>query len=172
MEFWEVIKTRRSIRKFDPKKNVSEEQLDKILEAAVWAPSSGNTQCWRFFAVRDKNVKNELANKAGHQPFINDASILIVVCADLDEIARSYGERGRNTYSIQDTSVAIENMLLATTSLGLASCWVGAFDEGRAAKILKLDNNIRPLAMIPIGYAAESPIPPARRSLKEVVIKI
>lgn len=172
MDFWQLVRERRSVRKFDSKRDVTNEQVDKILEAATWAPSAGNTQCWRFFVVRNEKIKDELAVRAGHQPFINDAPVLIVVCADLDHIGRSYGERGRATYALQDTAVAVQNILLAATDLGLASCWIGAFDEGRAAKTLSLDNNIRPVAMLPIGYATEKPLPPKRRTLEEVVKRI
>ena len=172
MNFWELVKNRRSIRKFDPSKDVTEEQIDKILEAGIWAPSAGNTQCWRFFVVRNKEIKEDLAIRAGHQPFISDAPIVIVVCADLKHIGRSYGARGHETYALQDTAAAIQNMLLAITDLGLASVWIGAFDESRAVKILNLNEDIRPLAMLPIGYPTESPLPPKRRPLSEVVTKI
>ena len=172
MNFWELVKNRRSIRKFDPSKDVTEEQIDKILEAGIWAPSAGNTQCWRFFVVRNKEIKEDLAIRAGHQPFISDAPIVIVVCADLKHIGRSYGARGHKTYALQDTAAAIQNMLLAITDLGLASVWIGAFDESRAAKILNLNEDVRPLAMLPIGYSTENPLPPKRRKQSEVVTKI
>jgi len=172
MDFWALVKKRRSVRKFDPKRPVSEEQTDKILEAAIWAPSAGNMQCWRFFVVRNPEVKDQLAIRAGHQPFLNDAPVLIVVCADLAQIAHSYGSRGSETFAIQDTAAAIENILLAVTDLGLAACWIGAFDEGRVSNILKLEEGIRPLAMLPIGYAADDPRPPRRRPLSEVVKRI
>lgn len=172
MDFWELIKKRRSIRKFDPGKPVTDEQINKILEAAIWAPSAGNTQCWRFFVVRDTEVKDQLAVRAGHQPFINDAPVAIVVCADLNHIGKSYGGRGRDTFALQDTAAAIQNMLLAITDLGLSSCWVGAFDEGRAANILKLENGIRPLVILPVAYPLDNPNPPRRKSVDEVTTRI
>lgn len=169
MEFFELVKARRSIRRFDKAKKVSDEDINKILEAAIWAPSAGNTQCARFFVVKDPAIKDELAVKAGHQPFISDATAVIVVCADLDAVGRSYGARGRDTYALQDTAVAAENMLLAITELGLASCWIGAFDEGRAAKILKLEDHLRPVAMIPVAYSSDRPNPPKRKSMDEII---
>ena len=105
MDFFELVKKRRSIRKFDQNKPVTDEQINKILEAGIWAPSAGNTQCWRFFVVRNSKIKDELAIRAGHQPFINDAPVVIVVCADLDHVGRSYGARGRDTYALQDAAV-------------------------------------------------------------------
>ncbi len=170
MDIFELIRARRSIRSFDPSKPVSDEMLRKILEAGTWAPSAGNTQCWRFFVVRDERIKRRLASEAGHQPFIAEAPVVIVVTADLELIERSYGERGKNTYSLQDTAAAIQNMLLAITALGLGSCWVGAFLEEKAAKILELPPNLRPLAILPVGYPAEKPPAPKRKRLEEVSI--
>lgn len=172
MDIWQLIKTRRSVRKYDPSKPVSDEQINKILEAAIWAPSAGNSQCWKFFVVRNAKVKDDLAVRAGHQPFINDAPAVIVVCADLDRVGRSFGSRGRDTYSLQDTAAAIQNMLLAITELGLSTCWIGAFDEAKAAEILKLEKNVRPVAMLPIAYSAEKPNPPKRKAVEEVVTRV
>lgn len=169
MNLEQIIKARRSVRKFEKGKAVTEEQLNRILEAAIWAPSAGNTQCWRFYVVRNEKIKEELAVKAGHQPFICDAALVIVVCADLDHIGRSYGSRGRDTYSVQDTAAAIENILLTVTDLGLASCWIGAFDESKAASILKLPDGQRPLAMLPIGVPADTPSAPKRKAMADVV---
>lgn len=170
MDIFELIKTRRSIRSFDSSKQIDDGTVKKILEAGIWAPSAGNTQCWRFFVVRDEEIKGRLAVEAGHQPFIAQAPVVIVVTADLDHIEKSYGERGRFTYALQDTAAAIENMLLTITALGLGCCWVGAFLEEKAAKILDLPPNLRPLAILPIGHPAEKPSAPRRRKLEEVTI--
>ncbi len=172
MDFWQLIRSRRSIRKFDKTKTVSDEDINKILEAAIWAPSAGNTQCGRYYVVKNPAIKEDLAIKAGHQPFINDATAVIVVCANIDAVGRSYGSRGRDTYALQDTAAAIENMLLAITELGLATCWIGAFDEGQAAKILKLEDNLRPVAMLPIGYAVDKPNAPKRKTMDELVVRV
>jgi len=167
MELSDVIKKRRSVRRFDPSGEVTDEQIKNIISAGIFAPSSGNTQCWRFIVVRDADIKNRLSREAGHQRFISDSPVVIVVCADLGRSA-AYGERGINTYSLQDTAAAIENMLLTITDIGLASCWVGAFDEAVAAKLLNLPKHIRPVAMLPIGRAAEEPKMPHRRPIDEV----
>lgn len=170
--FWEILRARRCVRKFDPTKPVTDEQIDKLLEAAILAPSSGNTQGWRFYVVRDQKTKEDLATRAGHQKFISEAPVVIVVCADLDHIERSYGARGRETYALQDTAAAIENIFLSVTAMGLATCWIGAFDEGSATKILDLPKGTRPVAMLPIAYPADTPKPPKRRPLEEVVKRI
>lgn len=167
MELYEVIKKRRSVRRFDIKKNVTEEQIKKILEAAILAPSSGNTQCWHFVVVRNEKLKERLSKDAGHQPFIAEVPVVIVVCAD-HERSSLYGERGVVTYSLQDTAAAIQNILLTVTDMGLAACWIGSFDESGASEILDLPKSIRPLAMLPIGYPAESPSMPKRKPLESV----
>lgn len=168
MELIKVIAERRSVRKFkaDP---ISDDQVKKILEAGVMAPAAGNVQCWRFYVVKNEEMRKNLATRSGHQEFIGVPPVIIVVVADLDEIGQSYGERGRGTYALQDTAAAIENMLLTVTDLGLASCWIGAFDELAAAKFLGLPGNMRPVAMLPIGHSDGKPKSPPKKSLNEVV---
>lgn len=170
MDLFDAIEHRRSVRQFQTEKMLDDDMLQKILHAAVMAPSSGNTQCWRFIVVRDQNTKQRLAVEAGHQNFISQAPVAIVVCADLERAANTYGERGFGTYALQDTAAATENMLLAIHAMGLGACWVGAFDEKMASNILKLPKTIRPMAIIPIGFSAEPTkrVPP-RRNLDEVV---
>lgn len=169
MDIFEAISRRRSIRQFDPEGQVDDEAVKKILGAGTAAPSAGNGQSWRFIVVRDRELKHRLAFEAGHQRFIDQAPVAIVVCADLSAAEKSYGERGRSTYALQDTAAAIENMLLAVTAMGLGSCWVGAFNEGVAAEILGLSSDVRPLAILPIGHPAEPALRvPPRRGLEDV----
>jgi len=170
MDFFELVRNRRSVRKFKREEPVSDKDIRKILEAAVEAPTAGNEQCWRFFVLRDPEIKKRIATEAGHQLFIDQAPVAIVVAADLDVASRKYGDRGRNTYALQDTAAAVENILLAAGALGYGSCWVGAFEEKVAARILDLPESVRPLAIIPIGIPDEPTGPkPARRKLEEVV---
>lgn len=168
MDIFEVIKLRRSVRSFT-KEDVSNEQIEKILEAARWAPSAGNLQPWEFIIVRKPEIKKEIARAALNQTFIEEAPVVIVVCANEVRSGSIYGGRGVNLYCIQDTAAATENMLLAACALGLGACWVGAFNEEEIRRILKIPRGIRPVAIIPIGHPAERPSPPRRRSLKEIV---
>lgn len=170
MDIFEAIESRRSVRQFRSDREVTDEELNRILHSAVMAPSAGNAQCWRFVVVRGADVKKRLATEAGHQHFINQAPLAIVVCADLARAHENYGARGENTYALQETAAAIQNMLLAARSMGLGACWVGSFDERKASEILDLKKSIRPVAIIPIGAAAEPAkrVPP-RRNVKEVV---
>ncbi|MEM2321100.1 MAG: nitroreductase family protein [Candidatus Bathyarchaeia archaeon] len=168
MDLFETIKLRRSIRAFT-KEDVSDEQIEKTLEAARWAPSAGNLQPWEFIVIRKPEVKREIARAALNQTFIEEAPVVIVVCANEARSGSVYGSRGVNLFCIQDTAAAIENMLLAACALGLGACWVGAFHEEEVRRILKVPRNVRPIAIIPIGKPAEKPSPPRRRPLREIV---
>jgi nitroreductase len=170
MDLFDVIARRRSVRQFMPDRAVGDDQLKRILEAATMAPSAGNAQCWKFIVVHNKKLKKTLATEAGHQLFIDQAPLILVVCADLEKAGEKYGARGRSTYALQETAAAIENMLLAAEALGLGACWIGSFDETKAAEILDLPKHLRPVAIVPVGTPAEPVrrVPP-RRNLDDVV---
>ncbi|MFX0162282.1 MAG: nitroreductase family protein [Candidatus Hodarchaeota archaeon] len=168
MDLFEAIKRRRSIRKYMDE-DVLEEDLEKILEAAILAPSAGNRQAWDFVIVRDESVKKALVKAALGQNFIAEAPVVVVVCANMERSASRYGSRGSGLYCIQDTAAAIQNMLLAVTALGLGACWIGAFHEEGVTKILELPIGVRPVAIIPIGHPAKIPRPTPRFRLSEVL---
>lgn len=169
MELFEVIKKRRSVRRFEKNKEVSRELIEKLLAAAVEAPTAGNLQVWHFWVVLNSDLKEKLARAAYFQQFVAEAPVVIVVAADLNQASKGYGERGKNVYALQDTAAAVENILLAACDLGLGSCWVGAFDESAVSQILGLPSNIRPLAILPIGYPVGEGRKPPRKPLNEVV---
>lgn len=154
MEVSEVIKNRRSIRRYQEKK-VSWADVSKILDAGRNAASAGNVQNWQFIVVTDKKRKDELATASLRQYWMNEAPVHIVICNKLEKVRRLYGSRGEKLYSIQNCAAAAQNMLLRATDLGLASCWVGAFDENAVARILKLPDDVIPEIIITIGYADE-----------------
>lgn len=170
MDLLEAIKGRRSIRAFDPTQEVSPEVVDQLLGAAVWAPSAGNVEPWRFIVVREEATRRGLAGSAYGQSFVSEAPVVIVVAVNLREAQETYRDRGRDLYAIQDTAAAIQNMLLLAHSMGYGTCWVGAFDERAAADLLGLEAALRPVALIPVGVPREAPEPPRRRSLREVVM--
>jgi len=169
MEILEAIRIRRSIRKFAPSRDVGEEVLNEVLKAATWAPSAGNAQPWRFLVVRAPELKQGLAKAALGQKFVAQAPVVIVVCADLARAKQAYGERGESLYCLQDTAAAAQNIHLAAVSLGLGTCWVGAFSEPEVSRLLGLPPSLRPVALIPMGYPTEKPRPRSRRPLSEVV---
>ena len=167
MELFAAIKGRRSIRSYR-REDVASEDLKRILEAATDAPSAGNMQSWEFVIVRNHDTKEALVDAAYGQDFIAQAPVVIVVCANIARSASRYRERGRSLYSIQDTAAAIQNILLASYGLGYGSCWVGAFDESKAARAINTPTEVRPIAIIPIGRSADSPEPRSRFGLEKV----
>jgi nitroreductase len=156
MDVFEAIAKRRSIRKYQDK-DVDDRLIGVLLWAAAQAPSAGNLQEWRFIVVRDKKTKELLYNAALKQDHVKEAPVLIVVAADLEIQSLKYGKRGELVYALLDCGAAIENMLLAATSIGLGACWVSAFDEEDVKNILRLPDFIRPIAIITVGYPAEEP---------------
>jgi nitroreductase len=169
VDVFEAIKGRRSVRAFRSDEDVSEEIVDGLIDAARWAPSAGNIQPWEFVIVRRSEIKRRLAEAAYDQSFIEEAPVVIVVCADEHRSSKRYGERGKTLFCLQDTAAAIQNILLAAYSLGLGTCWVGAFKEGEASRILSIPPGSRPAALIPLGYPSEVPSPRSRRSVDQTV---
>ena len=168
MDVFEAIKKRRSVRAYTSEE-VSEEDVERLIEAARCAPSAGNIQPWEFVIVTNAETKRKLSDAALHQTFIEEAPVVIVVCADVALSSWGYGYRGANLYCIQDTAAATENMLLAAQALGLATCWVGAFHEDEVAKVVNTPRNVRPVAIVPVGRPAEKPRVRPKRSMRENV---
>jgi len=168
LDLFETIKLRTSIRSFADA-SVSDDAVRILIDAATRAPSAGNIQPWEFVVVRDPNIKSRLAEAASEQSFIEEAPVVIVVCADAEKSRSAYGSRGAELYCLQDTAAAIQNMLLASVALELGACWVGAFHEQEVKSILRVPRGIRPIAIVPIGYPAEKPRPRYKRPLEKVV---
>jgi nitroreductase len=168
LDVFEAIKKRRSVRAYTSEK-VSDEDVERLIEAARWAPSAGNIQPWEFIIVKNAETKRRLSDAALRQTFIEKAPVVIVVCADVTRSSWGYGSRGTNLYCLQDTAAATENMLLAAQALGLATCWVGAFHEDAVAKAINAPRNLRPVAIVPVGHPAEKTSAPQKRSLREII---
>lgn len=168
MDVLDAVRGRRSVRAFKSQV-VPAEVVEKLIEAARWAPSAGNIQPWEFIVVRKPEIRRRLSEAALNQAFVKKAPVVIVVCADEMRSSAGYGIRGKTLYCIQDTAAAIQNIHLAAYSLGLGTCWVGAFREEKATEALKIPLGIRPVAIIPVGYPAEFPPPRRRRPLSHLV---
>jgi len=168
MDVFDAIKGRRSVRAFKSTP-VKEEHLRQILEAAQWAPSAGHRQPLELVVVKNQSQKERLVQAALGQSFIAEAPVVIVVCANVERSSSRYGERGASLYCIQDTAAAIQNIHLAAYALGYVTCWIGAFDEAIAAKVIKAPAGIKPVAMIPLGKPAEKPSPPRRVQLEKIL---
>ncbi len=166
MEVGEAIRNRRSVRAYLDKP-VEEEKIVKILDAARWAPSAGNLQSVEYVVVKDSERKEKLASAAWGQGFVREAPVDIVVCCNFRKISH-YGERGKELYAVQESGACIQNLMLTAYSLGLGTCWVGAFDEEEVRRVLRIPDHVRPVAIITVGYPSETP-KSGRRELKDIV---
>jgi len=130
-----------------------------ILEAGRLAPSAGNRQPWRFIVVKNLERKRALAKAADNQTFIADAGVIIVALSDPEASPRWFR---------QDPMIAVEHMVLAVTALDYGSCWIGAFNEDKVKRVLKIPEGLAVIALLPVGLPDESPPPRARKPLKEI----
>lgn len=174
MDLMETIKGRRSIRKYKPDP-VSEETLQKIMEAVRWAPSWANTQCWEVIVVKDPKIKSELAttlNKTNPSlSSMTDAPIVIVLCGKKGVSGFKKGEAVtvKGDWLMFDTGIAMQTLCLTAHSLGLGTVVVGMFDHKKAESILGLSENIEIVAMTPLGYPATEGTAPKRKEISEFV---
>ena len=152
-----AIATRKSVRKFDPLRAVEDEKVEKILKAAICAPSAMDKRPWEFVVVKDKGQLQKLGERLPYSRVANGAQLAIVVCGSLDNGLPGRGKE----YWIHDCSAASMNILLAAHGLGLGAVWTGVYPgEERIAivrEILSIPDGYAPLNVIPIGYPAEDP---------------
>jgi nitroreductase len=167
MDILKAVKERRSIRDFE-KKDIPEKVMRKLIDALIWAPSAGNIQARKFYFIKNEAVKKKIAAAALTQNFIAEAPLVIIGCTD-SRISFKYGERGVFLYSIQDVACSIMAMMLVAHQLGLGSTWVGAFHEDQISKILAIPKNLRPVAIVPVGYPSKVPGTPPRVLQEEAV---
>ncbi len=167
MELMEAMKGRRSVRKFKTQ-TIGKDIIEELLNAAQMAPSAGNLQARDFVVVTNKTTKQKLAMAALGQTFIEQAPVAIVAVANIERSSRVYRARGE-LYAVQDATAGVMNLMLAAQARGLATCWVGAFDESAVREILAIPHRARPVAIIPLGYADEAPAAPPRVGLDKVV---
>ncbi|MEM2946970.1 MAG: nitroreductase family protein [Candidatus Bathyarchaeia archaeon] len=194
MDVVELIKTRRSIRKFKPTK-VSRKVLDVLLDLAKWAPSAHNAQPWRIIVVDDETVKARLATAMGKAWLsdmlkdgvpkekaeyivkveswqrITESPVVIIACLSMENMHK-YPDRRRKRaeyiMGVQSVAAYVQNMLLLAHYHGLGACWVCAplFCQNAVRKVLGLPSEVEPQAMIIMGYPDEKPEPPPRRPLE------
>ena len=167
MDFFELVKARRSVRAYESRA-VEEDKLEQILEAANRAPSAGNLQSYVILVVRNPASKQALVRAALGQDFIAQAHVVLAFFAHRLMSASKYKQRGAELYSVQDATIACAYAQLAATALDLCTVWVGAFDDAEVARILKAKPEWRPVALLPVGYPAESPEPTLRRPVEEL----
>ncbi len=171
MDFIKLIKSRHSVRSFQ-RQEIEAEKIQLILEAANLAPSAGNLQAYEIFLVSSQNKREVLARAAWMQDFIASAPLVLVFCTHANLAEGKYGKRGLQLYTLQDATIACTYAMLAASNLGLASVWVGAFNDDAIKKVIEAPEGVHPVAILPIGYAAESPEATPRRELMELVHRV
>lgn len=155
-DVFDCIRESHSVRSFKSEQ-IPEPTLTRILEAGNMAPSAGNLQPWYFYVVQDPSVKQKISEASFDQEQIGNAPTIIVIAADPARSNERYGERGAQLYCLQDTAAATQNMLLAADGLGIAACWVGAFDERKVQEAIEAPPRLRAVAIICLGYSNEEP---------------
>lgn len=164
-KFLEFIKNRRSIRAFK-QKSVSDEDIEKILAAALWAPSGSNAHPLRFVIVKDQDTVEML--KSFSPGWLGHSPVGIVICVDQKEALERGGELGKDIMSLIDVGCATENMLLMAHKLGLGACPIRGFSPEGVREVLELPEELDPELIISLGLPNESPEPPPRPTLKDV----
>jgi nitroreductase len=139
----------------------------RVLEAARLAPSGKNFQPWKFIIVKDKALKEKLAQASAGQFFMAEAPIIIVGCGFPDNC---YAHMGRymKSWSV-DVTIALEHLILQAQEEGLGTCWIGSFEEEEVKAILNIPENVKVLALTPLGYPDEIPRFRGRKSLDEFI---
>ncbi len=168
MSFLQLAKKRYSTRSF---KNipVEKEMLKKILETARIAPSAVNYQPLHFIVLQDDEMRKKVAGTYGRE-WILEAPVIVVVCGDH---SKSWRRADGKDHCDIDAAIAVDHMTLAATELGLGSCWVCAFDSMQCHRILKLPSHIETIALLPLGYPADTGNPDRhltkRKNFDEIV---
>lgn len=156
MEFNDVIRKRRSIRKYK-KDQVPRARILEIIEAARLAPSASNRQPWHFILVSDSDTKAKMELP----PWAAEAPWVIVGCAD---------ENASPSWHSHDFMIAFEHLILAATNLGLGTCWMGWMGRDQKLKeVLGIPQHVKVVAVTPLGYPDEQPAPAARKRPEEMV---
>jgi nitroreductase len=173
-DFMKIIQSRRSVRRYQ-EKDIPDEILNNLFEAARWAPSWANTQCWHFVAVKDRKIKEKIqATVSSRNPSslaIVNAPVLLVVCGQLkksgfynDQYPTKFGD-----WFMYDLGLATQNLCLAAHNFGLGTVIVGLFDHDKVGEIVNLPAEHEVLVLIPLGYPDHEPSPPRRNEIEDFV---
>jgi len=164
MNIHEVIKKRRSVRAYTSEE-VPEEKLQRILEAARMAPSASNRQQYKFVVVREPEKRKQLAEAAAGQSFVGEAPVVLVAVSLNPERIMSCQVPA---YAV-DLAIAVDHITLAAAEEGLGTCWIGAFSQQEVKEILNIPTSYKVVALLPLGFPADSPGSKVRKSLEELV---
>jgi nitroreductase len=185
MDLFTAIKERRSCRSFLPDP-VSDETIEKILEAGVWAPSPANNQPWEFIVISNQDIKKKihavsvackkrLFEKSGWKwldryqlGFVIEAPVIIAVVADPKKTGADMFLEGGGLAYQHGCAAAVQNMLLAAHALGLGTLWFTLFDKDALRTLLGIEAAKEPLALICLGKPGAGPIQTPRTGVKEI----
>lgn len=173
MDFLDIIRDRRSIRKYLDKE-VPQEALEQVLEAVRWAPSGGNIQPWEVIVILDPDTRTRLGETLGKgnpgRKAVVNAPVLLALCGKVkipetyrNDVVTKFGD----WWFLFHLGSAAQNLCLAAHALGLGTLMVGFFDHDRASEILQVPEGYEVVVLIPLGYPAKAPSPPARRETSE-----
>ena len=179
MEFFDVVRTRRSVRRFADKA-VSDETLTELFEAVRRSPSWANMQCWRFIVVREKEARETISALTYVESFfaplgyksnpamkgIAEAPVVVIACAD----PKGSGVIRGQEYYLADVGIASQTFMLSARALGLGTVFTGVFDEEKLRELLSIPENVRVVGVFPLGYPREEKEGgPSRKTLEEIV---
>ncbi len=150
----EAIKNRKSVRHYS-KREVPLEDMYEVLDAGRVAPSAGNMQDRMFILVTEDKIKEKIA-EACDQAFVKTAPVIVVVIVDTKLAKERYNKRGEELYAVCDAAATMENMLIQATDMGIASCWVGAFNDNHLRATLDIPKEFRPVGLVTMGYEEKS----------------
>ena len=174
MELMDVIKSRRSIRKYQDKP-VEREKINACLEAARLAPSACNSQPWHYIVIDDPKVKEAFCKEAfsgvySMTKFAEKAPVLIAAVSDRGNFTSRIGNFFRRTeFYLVDQGISGEHLVLRAHDLGLGTCWIGWLNSDKAEKFFHLPKSKKIEHLIALGYPAEEPAPRPRQKMEEMV---
>jgi len=160
----EAIKKRQSVRSYLAKE-IPEDVLQQVLEAGRLAPSASNRQDWKFIVVKNEDLRKKLVPACKNQEFVEEAPIVIAGCGTNPDYVMPNGE---HTYSI-DLAIALDHMSLEAASLGLGTCWIGAFYQDQVKEILGVPEDVRIVNLLILGYPKELRTKTGRKPLSEII---
>lgn len=168
MEFYDVIKTRQSVRSYSSRE-VEQEKLERILYSASRAPSWQNQQCVRFIVVSSPQAREKLVDcsPAWNQKTLSEAPVSVIACAQPSESGVVEDQK----YYLVDAAIAMQNLVLAATAEGLGTCWQAPRAEEDLRRAFGIPADYRVVAVTPLGYASEQPEKTERISPGELAFK-
>ncbi len=170
------IEKRRSIRKYTNEK-VSKDQIERILEAAIMAPSGNNSQPWKFLVITDDSKRGEISEVAHRQKWMTSAPVFIVGIADMkvrhpDEFIPVDEDSSEENLKkiIRDTSIALEHVALQAVEEGLSTCWIAWYRQNEMRKVLNIPDDKYIVSILILGYSSENPNPRPRKKIEDLVL--